>query len=430
LLRKVLLYATLILHETGYCNPSTSSGLLFITMKRGIATFTLDTGKCPPWLFQRMVSLGREMTRVLVEEFGPSEFVKRIADPVWFQSLGTVLAFDWNASGLTTILTAALKEAIRGREEELGVFIAGGKGKTSRKTPNEILDWGERLGLEEKKVKSLSYSSKMAAKVDSSLIQDGYQIYHHAFFFSVKKKPGDAQQIDSWAVVQQGMNTSNVTARRYHWYEDIEDQNFIDEPHAGIASQNFEKQVLNLVDKKSSKNRDLSRELVSSGYNTLMKDIQLLRSHFSDYSQMVSLEKKHVEGYSEQLTFLKLNDPHFTTHPVVKEDFTKSKYLEKILQKVTYESPKDYEDLLAIEGVGPKTIRALSLVSEVIYGADPSYEDPARYSFAHGGKDAIPYPVDRETYDTTINILQKAVKKTNISPVSKDKALKRLEGKR
>lgn len=412
-------------------------------MKRGVATFTLDTGKCPPWLFRRMVGLGREMTRVLVEEYGPTEFVKRIADPVWFQSLGTVLAFDWNASGLTTILTAALKEAIRGQEEELGVFIAGGKGKTSRKTPTEILSWGEHLGLDSSKVQTLSYSSKMAAKVDSSLIQDGYQIYHHAFFFSVKKTPGSASLIDSWAVVQQGMNTGNSTARRYHWFDDLQTNNeelkthnykkdFIDEPHSGIASQAFEKNVLNLVDKKSEGNRDLSQELVASGYNTLMKDIQLLRSHFSTYSQMVSFEipaeKSGKDG--EQLTFLKLNDPHFKTHPVVHEDFTKSKYLDKILQKVTYESPKDYEDLLAIEGVGPKTIRALSLVGEVIYGADPSYEDPARYSFAHGGKDAIPYPVDTNTYDTTINILQKAVRRTKIDPSAKDKALKRLESKR
>lgn len=407
-------------------------------MRRGIATFTLDTGKCPPWLFRRMVSLGREMTRVLVEEYGPSEFVKRIADPVWFQSLGTVLAFDWNASGLTTILTAALKEAIRGQEEELGVFIAGGKGKTSRKTPDEILIWGQRLGLDSNKVKTLSYSSKMAAKVDSSLIQDGYQIYHHAFFFSVSQN-----QIDSWAVVQQGMNTGNSTARRYHWYDDFQTNNeerktnnykkdFIDEPHAGIASQAFEKNVLNLVDKKSEENRDVSWQLASSGYNTLMKDIQLLRSHFSDYSQMVSLEmpsgNNSKEG--EQLTFLKLNDPHFTTHPVVSEDFTKSKYLEKVLQKVTHESPKDYEDLLAIEGVGPKTIRALSLVGEVIYGANPSYEDPARYSFAHGGKDSIPYPVDTDTYDTTINILQKAVRRTRIDFASKDEALRKLEKKK
>src|SRR5581483_4539696 len=176
-------------------------------MRTGIATFSLDHGHAPPWLFERMVKLGREMTRVLVAEYGPDEFIKRVADPVWFQSLGTVLAFDWNASGLTTILTAALKEAIRGQEKDLGIFIAGGKGKTSRKTPEEIVGWSERLNFNENVGKQLVYSSRMAAKVDSSLIQDGYQIYHHAFFFS---KNG------AWTVVQQGMNTENQTARRYH----------------------------------------------------------------------------------------------------------------------------------------------------------------------------------------------------------------------
>lgn len=407
-------------------------------MKRGIATFTLDTGHCPPWLFNRMVKLGREMVRVLVDEYGASEFVKRISDPVWFQSLGTVLAFDWNASGLTTILTAALKEAIRGEEKDLGVFICGGKGKTSRKTPSEILNWGQRLNLEKEKVNDLSYSSKMAAKVDSSLVQDGYQIYHHAFFFSVVKVPGLSPVLDSWAVVQQGMNVENATARRYHWYDHLEAPNpksqitnkssgfnFVEEPHTGIASQAFEKKMLNLISKKSRKNRELSKELAASSYNTLMKDVQLLRKHFSDYSKMVSYQYKNKNGPVQE-TLLELADPHFTTHPVVHEDFTKSKYLERILQRVTYEKPQDYESLLSIEGVGPKTIRALSLVSEIIYGADPSYEDPARYSFAHGGKDAIPYPVDTKTYDTTINILEKAIRKSKISVFDKEKALRRL----
>jgi len=416
-----------------------------MVMRRGVATFTLDTGHCPPWLFKRIVELGREMVRILVAEYGPTEFVKRISDPVWFQSFGTVLAFDWNASGLTTILTAALKEAIRGEEKDLGVFICGGKGKTSRKTPSEILDWGERLSLEEGKIKDLSYSSKMTAKVDSSLIQDGYQIYHHAFFFSVKKIPGSNPILDSWAVVQQGMNTGSQTARRYHWYDQLQTNNlelrtnnykkdFVEEPHAGIASQVFKKNVLNLVDKKSKENKDLSKELVSTGYKTLMKDIQLLRSHFSSYSQMISLRLTPSKGgqagqasKDEQLTLLELNDIPFTSHPVVYEDFTKSKYLERILQRVTYQNPSNYEDLLAIEGVGPKTIRALSLVSEIIYGADPSYEDPARYSFAHGGKDAIPFPVDTKAYDNTINILEKAVKRSKISPFDKEKALRRLQ---
>lgn len=380
-------------------------------IKRGLATFTLDTGICPPWLFQRMVSLGRSMTEVLIDEYGPDEYIKRIADPVWFQSLGTVLAFDWNASGLTTILTAALKEAIRDREKELGIFIAGGKGATSRKTPDQITDWGQRLNFSQDKTRSLVYSSKMSAKVDSSLVQDGYTLYHHAFFFS---KNG------SWTVVQQGMNTQNSTARRYHWYSDSFDS-FVNEPHSGIASQAFRKKALNLVSKASFKNRKVSLELANSSYLTLMKDIQILRRHESELSKTITLKTG-----DEQLTIASLAGIEFKHHPVEMEDFSKSKYLEKILARITELKPQNYESLLEIQGVGGKTMRALSLVSEIIYGADPSYEDPARYSFAHGGKDATPYPVDRDTYDKTIQILQTAVRKAKISPIEKDKALRRI----
>ena len=247
-------------------------------MQRGVATFTLDYGKCPKWLFDRMVVLGREMIEVIIEEEGPDEFVKRIADPVWFQSLGTVLAFDWNASGLTTILTAALKEAVRGRECELGIFVCGGKGKTSLKVPSEITNWGNRLGLNEEKTNALIYNSKMSAKVDSSLVQDNYSIYHHSFFFSrpLNKKNSKG----AWAVVQQGMNLNNQTARRYHWYsENIND--LVCEPHSGISQVGAENSgtVLNLVAEKSDKTRKLSTDLVGSGYKTLIKDIQLLRKH-------------------------------------------------------------------------------------------------------------------------------------------------------
>src|ERR1700722_10675846 len=194
-------------------------------IQRGIASFGLDSGKCPPWLFERMVKLGREMIYVLIAEYGPDEFIKRIAYPVWFQSLGTVLAFDWNASGLTTILTAALKEAIRGEERELGIFICGGKGATSRKTPDEIRSWGERLALATAPTENLVYNSKMSAKVDSALVQDGFQLYHHAFFFSRTRDAVTGRaKIGSWAVVQQGMNAEAVKARRYHWFsENIDD---------------------------------------------------------------------------------------------------------------------------------------------------------------------------------------------------------------
>ncbi len=398
-------------------------------MKRGIATFTLDTGKCPPWLFERMVKLGRSMTDVLVEEYGPDEYIKRIADPVWFQSLGTVLAFDWNASGLTTILTAALKEAIRGREKELGVFIAGGKGATSRKTPDQITQWGRILSLPQTTTDKLVYSSKMSAKVDSSLVQDDYTLYHHAFFFS---------RNGAWTVVQQGMNTANATARRYHWHsESPADIEFTEEPHKGIASQVFRKQTRNLVSRKSKKNKDISIELVDSGYNTLMKDIELLRKHSGAVSRMIALKTppnqslqgvplRSYEAQQQEFVFAQFDGVEFKHHDVEMEDFAKSKYLERILQRVTYETPQDFESLLSIKGVGGKTIRALSLVSEIIYGAEPSYQDPARYSFAHGGKDATPYPIDKKTYDQTIGILQHAVRRSKIEPSEKDKALRRL----
>ncbi len=418
-------------------------------MNRGIATFTLDEGKCPKWLFERMVKLGREMTDILIAELGPEEFIRRISDPVWFQSLGTVLAFDWNASGLTTILTAALKEAIRGREKELGIFIRGGKGKTSRKTPDEIQSWGMRLSLPGGVVSNLEYNSRMAAKVDSALVQDGFQIYHHSFFFafSKKKHPERTKRVEgpqfspsinsglndsynvSWAVIQQGMNAKAGTARRYHWFsQHIKD--LVCEPHSAITTQTNADHtqtnadsVLNLVAKESSDTRTMSVELASGGFRGLMKDIEIIRRHSSRVSQMIGFQNKQGELF----TVLNLENTEFKHHPVEKEQFWRSRYLEKILSKLTDEQPENYEKLLATKGVGPKTVRALSLVGEVIYGAKPSYEDPARYSFAFGGKDATPYPIERDTYDQTIAIMKKAVAKSKIGLSEKSKIMGRLE---
>ena len=391
---------------------------------RGIATFTLDYGRCPKWLFERMVKLGREIIRVMVEEYGPEEFIRRIGHPVWFQSLGTVLAFDWNASGLTTTLTAALKEALRGQERTLGLFICGGKGKTSRKTPQEIEKWGEFLALPKSKVNQLVYTSKMSAKVDNALVQDGFQIYHHCFFFAVKEN-----KIKAWAVIQQGMNTQNQTARRYHWSfheNDTEKEaketnfNFVLEPHTGIISQ-IKSPTLDLTAKKSLKTQQISAELVQGNYFSLMKDIQLLRKHSSAVSKMISLNFR-----GQLFTFLHLENREFKYHPVVLEDFSQSKYLERILAKICQIKPKNYQELVSLEGVGPKTIRALSLVAELVYGAKPSYEDPARYSFAHGGKDGTPYLVDRKTYDTTIEMFKRIISKTKLPVSEKKKAIERL----
>jgi hypothetical protein len=337
-----------------------------------------------------------------------------MADPAWFQSLGTVLAFDWNASGLTTLLTAALKEAIRGEERDLGVFICGGKGKTSRKTPDEILSWGNRLALPTAQANNLVYNSKMSAKVDSALVQDGFQLYHHSFIFS---------RGGAWTVVQQGMNAEKGAARRYHWFsEDVND--LVSDPHAGISSPVVLNRVLDLSAKRSDKSREISTELVQAGYAPLMKDINLIRRFSSNLTQMSLFENQ--EGV--RLKLLNLETKEFKTHPVIREDFSKSKYLEKVLALVTDRKPENYENLVAMPGVGPKTLRALALVGEVVYGAKPSYEDPARYSFAHGGKDATPYPVDRPTYDQTIQIMSAAVRKSKMPADEKNKALGRLLG--
>jgi len=381
-------------------------------IRRAVATFTLDTGKCPRWLFERMVKLGRSMVEIIIDEFGPDEFVERVSDPAWFQSLGTVLAFDWNASGLTTILTASLKEAIRGREKDLGIFICGGKGKTSLKTPDEILFWGQRLALAESNVNSLAYNSRMAAKIDSCLVQDGYQIYHHTFFFS---------RNGTWTVVQQGMNTLSGTARRYHWHSETA-KNLVCEPHSGIISHD-KGMCLNLTARDSEKTRQLSTELVQGNYGGLMSDIKILRRHSTPVSRLLA-----VKSGQQEFVFLDLKDAEFHTHPVINEDFSKSAYLERILWKVCQHRPADYEQLVAMAGVGPKTVRTLSLVSEVIYGARPSYEDPARYSFAHGGKDATPYPVDRKAYDRTIRFFIEVIQKMKAAESEKKKMMFRLLG--
>jgi len=363
--------------------------------RTGIATFGLDWGQCPPWLFAKMKRLGRLLTEAIVYEFGPTEFIRRMSDPFFFQSFGTILAFDWDASGLTTTTTAAIKEALRGTERTLGIFVAGGKGKTSRKTPQDIENHCGRNNLPHTASRKLIYSSKMSAKVDNTAIQDGFQLYHHTFFF-------DRQ--GNWAVVQQGMNTSARKARRYHWLGE-KVSNFVEEPHAGIVdtgtsnpfrkaipgpagqTQKSDENVLNLVDKKSRKTKDTSVELVNNP-RLLMKDLRVL-----DY---------------------------------VNQPFDRRR-LERTLSQVSERAPKNFENLLATKGVGPKTVRALSLISELVYGAKPSYKDPARYSYAHGGKDGIPYFVDRKTYDQSIKVMERAVRKAKIGALERQKAFKKLE---
>jgi len=339
-------------------------------MKTGTATITLDYGKCPKWLFERIKSLGGIMSEIIIEEFGIEEFLKRLSHPVWFQTFGSLLAFDWNSSGLTVVLTAALKEAFR--EKNLGIYFAGGKGKASKNTPSELLYIGEKIGLDGEKYAQVS---RLTAKVDNSLIQDGFNLYHHSFILTEK---GD------WTVIQQGMNTKQGLARRYHW-RNVE--KLTEEPHSGIVSDILLKKVLNLADKESKKNKEGMIKILNEE-NKINKEIE------------------KVLARPEKNLFLPNIEFHW--HPVVEEKFDLKK-LTKTIEKAKFLQPKTMEELLLIEGMGPKTIRALSLVSEVIYGAKPSFEDPARYTFAYGGKDGTPYPIDRQTYDETIKIFNKAL---------------------
>lgn len=351
-------------------------------MKTGIATIPLDYGKCPKWLFRRIKTLGGIMSELIIEEFGVDEFLKKLSHPVWFQSFGSLLAFDWNSSGLTVVLTAALKAAFQ--ERNLGIYFTGGKGKTSRKTPDELLLISEKIGLDGKKYIKLS---KLVAKIDNSLIQDGFNLYHHVFIISEK---------GSWAVIQQGMNTKVGKARRYHWHFSEESRimnqesrgSLTEEPHTGIASDVFLKKVLNLTAKESQRNKEGIIKILNEE-KTLTKEIERI--------------------FSRPQKNLFLPDIEFHYHPVIEERFD-IKRLKQTIEKAKFLEPKNIEDLLLTEGVGPKTIRALSLASELIYGEKPSYVDPARYTFAHGGKDGTPYPVDRKTYNETIRIFNKALK--------------------
>jgi hypothetical protein len=330
-----------------------------------------------------MVKLAREITTAIVADFGPEEMLRRLSDPYWFQSLGCILGYDSHSSGVTTTLCGALKEGLKGMERDLGLFVAGGKGKTSRKTPSEIESWGQLLSLHPA---PLVYASRMSAKVDSSAVQDGYQLYHHAFIFTGK---------GSWAVVQQGMNENNRYARRYHWFgEAVAD--FVNEPHFAILSEATGK-TLNLTAMESEPSRITIADIASN--------------------------EKPEKTLAELRKIKTLNLP--SRHQIVAKDLHPDS-LRKIILSAYERQPGDFEQLLGLVGVGPRTIRALSLISELVYGVAPSYRDPARYSFTHGSKDGIPYPVDRKTYDQSIELLSRAIRKTKIGTSEQTAALNRL----
>lgn len=352
-------------------------------MRTGIANLPLHYGKAPAWLFQRMKQLARHITLAIITEYGPQEALVRLSDPFWFQAFGCVLGFDWHSSGLTTTVCGALKEGLRGLEKETGLYVVGGKGRTSRQTPQEIQQYGDRFGID---APNLIYASRMSAKVDNAALQDGYQLYHHNLIFTHEGQ---------WAVIQQGMNEVNRYARRYHWLgSKVTD--FVCEPHAAVCCDHKVK-VLNMTARESNAARDCSAVISRENPDKVLKELK---------------------GFQERLTLPR-------KHEVSLSDINPER-LKRVLLTTYERQPGDFASLLGIKGVGPKTVRSLSLISELLYEAKPSFRDPVRFSFAHGGKDGYPYPVDRGNYDLSIDFLKKAVDQAKIGRTEKLKALKRL----
>ncbi len=352
--------------------------------RTGFADLPLHGGRAPRWLFERMVRLSGDILAFMVEEMGPRATLERFADPFWFQALGCVLGFDWHSSGVTTTTCGAVKEALRHRSD-LGIFAAGGKGASSRRTPSEIEEKGERAGMGER-IPRLVHASRMAAKVDSNALQDGYQIYHHFFLFTSEGE---------WAVVQQGMNEASGYARRYHWLSS-KLRDFTEEPHAAICTQGTKGEALNLVAAESAETREVLAPLSSLRPDRTVRELERLRS--------LALPPRHA---------LLLRDLHPDS-------------IRRVLLRTYERQPEDFATLLGMPGVGARTLRALALIAELVYGTSLSWRDPAKFSFAHGGKDGHPYPVDRETYDSSIDFLDRALRATRVGGSEREAARRRL----
>lgn len=367
-------------------------------MKRtGVAKLPLHYGRAPRWLVLRMQKLAKEMVTVIVDEYGQDEFLRRISDPFWFQALGCVLGYDWHSSGVTTVLTGVLKSAINATE--LGLAVCGGKGKASLQAPVEISCLGEKFGFFTDKVDRLRYASRMSAKVDNTAIQAGYRLYHHAFFVTERGK---------WAVVQQGMNVEDRTARRYHWIkEGLCKDSFVVEPHAAIVGETRREAALDLTARESEECRETSVDLSKEKTRKVKRLLESVRPVWQK-----SLLEWLPEAVDEDYTVDVLSMPRRVNWNALHE---------------AYEfQPKNYEELLSIKGIGPATVRGLALVSEIIYGKPPSWKDPVKYSFAYGGKDGVPYPVNRKAMDKSIQILKQAIQEARLGNKDKMRSLERL----
>jgi hypothetical protein len=370
---------------------------------RKTAELPLHGGKAPPWLFNRMVEMAGAISTLIVRDSGPQELLRRLSDPFWFQAFGCVLGFDWHSSGVTTTVCGAMKEAAKKYGDDMGIVVCGGKGKTSRKTPSDIEQACDKTGTD---ATPLIYASKLSAKVDSSAVQDGYQLYHHVFFFAPSEK--------NWCVVQQGMNTQQKYARRYHWLSE-QMQDFVDEPHAAVACDRRETS-LNLVAHEGADHRKAMTLLSREHPDRILKEIRPLLT-----DKPLPLFDRFEGNSATFQSDYHLPHRHTLTTANISPDA-----LKKVLIKTYERQAPAFEQLLGEPGIGPQTLRSLSLISEIIYNAPASHRDPAAYSFAHGGKDGHPYEVNRPLYDANLARLRETINQAKIGVFDKTKALQSL----
>ncbi|HZP75135.1 MAG TPA: DUF763 domain-containing protein [Pseudolabrys sp.] len=365
--------------------------------RSGSADLPLHGGRVPHWLASRMATLGAVICETIVHHYGRDELLRRLSHPFWFQSFGAVMGMDWHSSGITTSVIGALKRGLASRSDELGIYVCGGRGKHSRRTPEELMTLGHRVGFDGE---ALTRASRLVAKVDSAAVQDGFDLYLHGFFVTRE---------GHWTVVQQGMNEQRRQARRYHWHsQGLTD--FVDEPHAAIDGQS-QGEIVNLTDHRALASRAAQLDLLQDfGPDKILAELR-------------ALDDQALPAPAQAML------PHLTmpAHHDVRASDVIGRRLHGSLAAAAEQGPKDFAELLLVPGVGARTVESLAMVAEVVHGAPCRFADPARFSLAHGGKDRHPYPVPIRVYDETIRVLKSAVGKARLGRDEELAALERLD---
>jgi hypothetical protein len=351
-----------------------------------------------------MASLGRVIVEAIVHEYGRDELLLRLAHPFWFQSFGAVMGMDWHSSGITTSVMGALKRGLAPIQRELGVYVCGGKGSHSRRTPEELVQMGERTGQD---AAPLVQSSRLVAKIDSAAVQDGFDLYLHSFVATAE---------GHWCIIQQGMNETRREARRYHWQSEGL-SGFFNSPHAAIEGRNVGA-IVNLADVRAERSRAATLALVQGGPD---QTINVLRRSRQSGNLALPLFPE-AEPSVPLLPHLDL--PH---HHDVRASDIMLKRLHSTLSAAADAGPRDFSDLLLTPGIGARTVEALAFVAEVVHGAPSRFADPARFSFAHGGKDGHPFPVPIKVFDETIGVLKRAVHRAKLGSTEGLAAIARLD---